>query len=43
MASPAPGLRCRQIEEADIDAVASLLARGFPAHDIRFWLGRSRN
>jgi hypothetical protein len=38
MASPAPGLRCRQIEEADIDAVASLLARGFPAHDRRFWL-----
>jgi hypothetical protein len=39
MASPAPGLRCRQIEDADIDAVAALLARGFPAHDRRFWLG----
>jgi hypothetical protein len=39
MASLAPGLRCRQIEDADIDAVAALLARGFPAHDRRFWLG----
>ena len=39
MVSPAPGLRCRQIEDADIDAVAALLARGFPAHDGRFWLG----
>jgi hypothetical protein len=39
MASPAPGLRCRQIDEADIDTVAALLARGFPAHDRRFWLG----
>ncbi len=39
MASPGPGLHCRQIEEADIDAVASLLARGFPAHNGRFWLG----
>ncbi len=39
MASPAPGLRCRPIEQADIDAVAALLARGFPAHDRRFWLG----
>ena len=38
MASPAPGLRCRQIEPADIDAVVSLLARGFPARDRRFWL-----
>jgi hypothetical protein len=38
MASPAPGLRCRQIEEADIAAVAALLARGFPAHDRSFWL-----
>jgi hypothetical protein len=38
MVSPAPGLRCRQIEDADIDAVAALLARGFPAHDRRFWL-----
>jgi hypothetical protein len=35
---PRPGLRCRQIERTDIDAVASLLARGFPAHDHRFWL-----
>ena len=31
------GLRCRQITETDIDAVASLLARGFPAHNRAFW------
>ncbi len=39
MAPAVPRLRCRQIEAADIEAVASLLARGFPAHDRRFWLG----
>ncbi len=39
MDSPLPGLRCRQIDEADIEAVASLLARGFPIHNRRFWLG----
>ncbi|MGO9399450.1 MAG: acyl-CoA acyltransferase [Xanthobacteraceae bacterium] len=38
MNSSAPGLRCRQIDEADIGAVASLLARGFRTHDRRFWL-----
>jgi hypothetical protein len=38
MGSPAPGLRCRQIDKADIGAVASLLARGFPARDRHFWL-----
>jgi hypothetical protein len=37
MGSPAPGLRCRQIDKADIGAVASLLARGFPARNLRFW------
>src|SRR5262249_37175189 len=31
-------LRCRQIDEPDIEAVASFLARGFPAHDRGFWL-----
>lgn len=36
---PVTGLRCRQIDEADIGAVASLLARGFPTHNRRFWLG----
>ena len=35
----ATGLRCRQIEATDIDLVASLLARGFPAHNRAFWLG----
>lgn len=32
------GLRCRQINEADIGAVATLLSRGFPNHDREFWL-----
>lgn len=35
----ATGLRCRQIDETDIDAVASLLARGFRARKRAFWLG----
>ena len=35
---PPVGLRCRQIDEADIETVASFLARGFPAHDRGFWL-----
>jgi len=34
---PATGLRCRQIGEADVDAVAALLARGFPVRDRAFW------
>jgi len=38
MVSPKPGLRCRQIGEADIAAVAALLARGFPSRSPRFWL-----
>jgi hypothetical protein len=38
MVAPASGLRCRLIDEADIKAVASLLARGFPTHDRQFWL-----
>jgi hypothetical protein len=38
MVSPVAALRCRQIEAADIEAVASLLARGFPVHDREFWL-----
>jgi hypothetical protein len=33
------GPRCRPIDQADIGAVAALLARGFPVHDHRFWLG----
>ena len=31
-------LRCRQIEESDVEAVASLLANGFRTHDRQFWL-----
>jgi hypothetical protein len=30
-------LRCRQIVEADLDAVVSLLTRGFPDRDSAFW------
>jgi len=37
MASAAPSLRCRQIEESDIEAVASLLAHGFRTRDLQFW------
>jgi hypothetical protein len=33
------GLRCRQIDEADFEAVASLLAHGFRGRDRAFWLG----
>ena len=39
MVSAVARLRCRQIDDADIEAVATLLARGFPVHDRRFWLG----
>lgn len=35
--APASGIRCRQIVDADVPAVASLLARGFPGRDRRFW------
>jgi hypothetical protein len=38
MPPPASSLRCRQIAEADIAAVAALLARGFPHRDQQFWL-----
>ncbi len=38
MTCPAPPLRCRQITEADIDAVAALLARGFSNRNRPFWL-----
>jgi hypothetical protein len=36
--SPNPGLHCRRIEEADIEAVTTFLTRGFPERDRRFWL-----
>jgi hypothetical protein len=35
---PSGKLRCRQIDTPDIEAVASFLARGFPAHDRGFWV-----
>jgi hypothetical protein len=38
MVSPVPGLRCRQIDETDISAVAKLLTRGFTKRKCEFWL-----
>jgi hypothetical protein len=38
MPAPVPSLRCRQIGEADIAAVAALLARGFHNRDRQSWL-----
>jgi hypothetical protein len=38
MTTPEPMLRCREIGEADIDAVVSLLTRGFTERDRLFWL-----
>ena len=41
MLSPTPsrsGLRCRQIADADLNAVAALLARGFRNRNRGFWL-----
>jgi hypothetical protein len=37
MDGPVPAIRCRQIGEADIAAVASLLRRGFPNRTRQFW------
>jgi hypothetical protein len=37
MNSPTTGLRCREIGEADIDAVVALLIQGFPERGGRFW------
>jgi hypothetical protein len=38
MNAPVPAIRCRQIGEADISAVARLLSRGFPNRSLPFWL-----
>src|SRR6185437_12343263 len=38
MPTSAPSLRCRQIAENDIPAVAALLARGFHHRNQQFWL-----
>jgi hypothetical protein len=37
MDSPVPAIRCRQIGEDDITAVATLLKRGFPNRTRQFW------
>jgi len=38
MTSSAPKVRCRQIGESDVAAVAALLTRGFPNRSHPFWL-----
>jgi hypothetical protein len=38
MVSPVRGIRCRQIEQGDVSAVAKLLTRGFPKRNHQFWL-----
>jgi hypothetical protein len=38
MLSPTPVIRCRQIEEGDLSAVANLLTSGFPNRSRQFWL-----
>jgi hypothetical protein len=38
MENTVPRIRCRQIGEADIAAVAALLTRGFPNRTQKFWL-----
>jgi hypothetical protein len=37
MVSSSPEIRCRQIEQGDIAAVAELLIRGFPNRSRQFW------
>jgi len=37
MVSALPAVRCRQIDERDIAAVAELFGRGFPNRNRRFW------
>ena len=37
MDGPVPTIRCRQIGQADLAAVASLLRRGFPNRTRQFW------
>jgi hypothetical protein len=37
MVSALPAIRCRQIDESDVPAVAELLRRGFPNRNRQFW------
>jgi len=37
MVSALPAIRCRQIDERDLAAVAALLRRGFPSRSRHFW------
>jgi hypothetical protein len=36
--SPTPKIRSRQIADSDLDAMATLLTKGFPDHNRQFWL-----
>src|SRR5581483_5345863 len=36
-ASTPPKVRCRQIQDEDLSAVASLLTQGFPARTRKYW------
>jgi hypothetical protein len=38
MVSFVPGIRCRQIGEGDVTAIADLLTRGFPNRNHQFWV-----
>src|ERR1700677_486666 len=38
MVSFVPGIRCRQIGEGDVGAIAELLTRGFPNRNHQFWV-----
>ena len=42
MDRPVPAIRCRQIGETDIAAVAALLKRGFPNRSQQFWCNALR-
>ena len=38
MNAPQPKIRCREIRESDIDAVADLLTRGFAGRARDYWI-----
>lgn len=38
MLCPQLRLRCRQIDGSDVDALATLLSRGFPRYNRQFWI-----
>ncbi len=40
--SPVRGVRCREIADADVDAIVGLLCEGFPRRDRSYWSGALR-